>query len=161
MSARHGNTVPMTVSQRMATVRQRNTAPELAFQRELRSLGIRFHAHPRGLSGTPDVILPKSRVAVFVHGCFWHRHRGCPRASTPKSNPHFWSVKFADNVRRDARNVRTLRSEGWSVCTVWECKLKANASREAKRVATIRRLLAARSGRRAMLTESDGPPGSP
>jgi DNA mismatch endonuclease (patch repair protein) len=154
VSLRDVDPVPMTVSQRMAAVRQRNTAPELAFRRELRRLGIRFRIHARGLSGTPDVVLPDSRVAVFVHGCFWHRHRGCARASTPKSNAVFWSKKFVDNVRRDARNARELRSAGWIVCTVWECKLKANASIEAKRVATVRRSLAARSGRRVVLREA-------
>jgi DNA mismatch endonuclease (patch repair protein) len=123
----------------MATVRQRDTAPELAFRRELRRLGIRFRLHARALPGTPDVVLPDCRVAVFVHGCFWHRHRGCPRASTPKSNAEFWSVKFDDNVRRDARNVRKLRAEGWAVRTVWECKLKVNAKAEAKRAVAARR----------------------
>jgi DNA mismatch endonuclease (patch repair protein) len=137
----------------MAAVRQRNSAPELALRRELRQRGINFRLHVRGLSGTPDVVLPRFRVAVFVHGCFWHRHRGCARASTPKSNAAFWSTKFANNIRRDARCARKLRSEGWIVCTVWECKIELNAAREAIRVATARKSLDARSHRRALDAE--------
>lgn len=137
----------------MAAVRQRNTAPELSFRHELRLLRVRFRLHRRDLEGTPDVVLPKSRVAVFVHGCFWHRHPNCPRASSPKRNRAFWLAKFAANVRRDARNARRLRADGWIVCTVWECRLATNAAAEAKRVAKAREVLTHRTESRRRESE--------
>jgi DNA mismatch endonuclease (patch repair protein) len=121
----------------MGAVRRRNTEPELAFRKELRRLGVQFRIHDHALPGTPDVVLPERRLAIFVHGCFWHRHRDCPRSTMPKSNRQFWLVKFRGNLSRDARKARQLRAAGWSVCTVWACRLERAAAAEAKRVLRV------------------------
>lgn len=128
-----------TVSRRMAAVRQRNTDPEMVLRRELSRIGVRFRVHDGSLPGTPDIVLRGRRVAIFVHGCFWHRHRNCRLATLPKSNVEFWSTKLRENVRRDARNARLLRSVGWTVCTVWECRLRQRALAEARRVSACLR----------------------
>lgn len=133
------------VSRRMAAVRHTDTAPEIALRRALINLGVQFRVHDGSLPGTPDVVLPGRRVVVFVHGCFWHRHRGCSRATLPKSNLAFWSEKFLHNVRRDARKTRLLRSAGWGVYTVWQCRIEENAAREARRVSIGKRLRNGRS----------------
>lgn len=91
--------------------------------RALRALDIRFRRYPAALRGRPDFVLPERRVVLFVHGCFWHRHRGCPKAATPSTRSAFWQKKFAENVARDRRVVAWLRRHGWSVRTLWECQL--------------------------------------
>lgn len=106
----------------VSRVRSRDTQPELAVRSALRTMGLRPLATETGLPSKPDAVLNASRTAVFVHGCFWHRHQGCRFAYTPKSNVHFWTTKFAANVRRDARVARKLRRLGWRVITVWECQ---------------------------------------
>ena len=103
-------------------IRGKDTKPELLIRSYLHRAGLRFRLHARGMTGSPDVVLPGRRVAVFVHGCFWHRHVGCSKASVPKSNVAFWRAKFAENVRRDRRTTRALRRDGWRVLTVWECQ---------------------------------------
>src|SRR5262249_46487377 len=102
----------------------------------LRELGIRFQENRRHLPGSPDLVARVPKRAVFVHGCFWHRHRGCKAATTPKSNRRFWAEKFVLNVRRDRRNVRRLRLLGYRVLTLWECKVKktANTTRTTRRL---------------------------
>lgn len=106
----------------MARVGQKHTAPELAVRKLLRQLGYRYRLHGRGLPGTPDVRLPARRKIIFVHGCYWHRHRGCPRTTTPKTRAAFWNAKFEANIRRDRRNIRALKKLGWDVLVVWECE---------------------------------------
>lgn len=108
----------------MARVRQRHSAPELAVRRLLRDLGASYRLHPKHLPGTPDVIVPRNKCAIFVHGCFWHRHRSCVKASTPKTRTAFWTEKFAQNVARDAQKTRALCKLGWSVMTIWECQCR-------------------------------------
>ena len=108
----------------MAKIGSRNTGPELAVRRILHAMGFRFRLHRRGLPGTPDIVLPGRRKAVFVHGCFWHGHHGCPRARVPRTNHSYWSAKIQRNRRRDASSVRALRRAGWSVAVVWECRLR-------------------------------------
>jgi len=108
----------------MARVRQRQSKPELAAQRALCRLGIRFRLHSRQLPGTPDIVVPTANCAIFVHGCFWHRHEGCSKATIPKTRVLFWTDKFTRNVARDARKTRQLRKLGWRVITVWECQCK-------------------------------------
>jgi DNA mismatch endonuclease (patch repair protein) len=132
----------------MAAVRRRNTHPEMALRRALRGIGVPYRVHDRRLRGTPDIVLDEPHVAIFVHGCFWHRHRGCRYATVPKSNVAFWSAKFEDNVRRDARTARALRAAGWRVCTVWECRLKQGGLAEAQRVAVATERRSLRTGKR-------------
>lgn len=108
----------------MRAVGQKNTAPEMVVRRTLHALGLRFRLHRKDFPGTPDIVLPKYRTVVFVHGCFWHRHEGCRRATVPKTRTEFWVGKFEKNVERDRRNEALLVSAGWKVVTVWECETK-------------------------------------
>jgi DNA mismatch endonuclease, patch repair protein len=106
----------------MRAVGREDTTPELSVRRIAHKLGFRFRLHRKDLPGSPDIIFPKHRLCLFVHGCFWHRHHGCRKATTPKSNAAFWMDKFARNVERDARKVKALRALGWKVAVVWECQ---------------------------------------
>lgn len=108
----------------MAKVRGSNTKPELMVRRVAHRLGYRFRLHRRDLPGTPDIVFPKHRLALFIHGCFWHRHEGCKRASTPSTNTTFWEKKFDRNVDRDAVAARALESAGWRVLVIWECEAR-------------------------------------
>jgi DNA mismatch endonuclease (patch repair protein) len=108
----------------MKRVRRANTTPELAVRKVLHAAGFRYRLHPGGMPGRPDLILPKYRIVVRVNGCFWHRHPGCSKASTPKSRPDFWAEKFRQNVSRDARIEAELEALGWRVVTVWECQTR-------------------------------------
>lgn len=108
----------------MSRVGGKNTAPEILVRKVAHSLGLRFRLHRKQLPGTPDLVFPRWRTAIFVHGCFWHRHPGCMKASTPKSRTEYWQEKFEANVRRDHKNVALLRKQGWLVLTVWECETK-------------------------------------
>ncbi|ABE63300.1 T/G mismatch-specific endonuclease [Nitrobacter hamburgensis X14] len=108
----------------MSRVGGKNTTPEIVVRKVAHSLGLRFRLHRKQLPGTPDLVFPKWRTAIFVHGCFWHRHPGCAKASTPKSRTEYWQDKFETNVRRDKKNVALLRKQGWLVLTVWECETK-------------------------------------
>ncbi len=108
----------------MGRVRGRDTKPELLVRRWLHGRGLRFRLHRADLPGKPDIVLPRHRTVVFVHGCFWHSHPGCKRAALPAANREYWEAKIARNVRRDRRNARALRAAGWSVITLWECKIR-------------------------------------
>ena len=110
-------------SRRMSTVRQRNTAPEQSVQRCLSTLGCDFDVHVKELPGTPDIVFRGEKKAIFVHGCYWHRHAKCKHASMPKTNVQFWKEKFAANVRRDKRTIESLQGQGWSVLVVWSCEV--------------------------------------
>jgi len=110
----------------MAAVPQRGSKPEMTVRRLVHGMGYRYRLHVRGLSGTPDLVFPRLRKIVFVHGCFWHRHN-CTLATTPGTNTCFWRNKFAANVARDSRNMRDLRAEGWSVFIVWQCETRDTA----------------------------------
>lgn len=109
-------------SERMARVRSKNTTPELRVRRAAHRLGYRFRLHRSDLPGSPDLVFPGRRKAIFVHGCFWHRHARCKRTRTPKSRVDFWLTKFEANVRRDRQVRAQLRRAGWSVLVVWECE---------------------------------------
>jgi DNA mismatch endonuclease (patch repair protein) len=111
----------------MSRIRGRDTKPEVAVRSLFHRAGFRFRLHRKDLPGRPDVVLAKWGVAVFVHGCFWHRHPGCRFAYTPKSNRAFWSRKFIDNMERDKQNQRALRKSGWKVLVVWECQVARSA----------------------------------
>lgn len=106
----------------MSRIRGRDTEPEMAVRSFLHGEGLRFRLHHAGLPGRPDLVLPRSRTAVFVHGCFWHRHSQCRFAYTPKSNLARWEQKFADNIARDKRVLRALRLLGWRTVVIWECQ---------------------------------------
>src|SRR5258708_28392236 len=108
----------------MRSVSTKNSGPELRVRRALHSAGFRFRLHDKRLPGTPDIVLKSRHIAIFVQGCFWHRHEGCRYASTPKTRQKFWSAKFARNVARDVENKRDLEALGWRVIEVWECDLK-------------------------------------
>ena len=90
----------------------------------LRSVGIRYSLNDKRLPGRPDIVVPSARTAVFVHGCYWHRHEACPLTTTPKSNSEFWARKFEGNVARDRRKEQALRELGWTVEVVWECEIE-------------------------------------
>jgi DNA mismatch endonuclease, patch repair protein len=109
-------------SARMAGVRQKDTAAELAVRRELTTLGHRYRVRNRDLPGSPDIANRARRWIVFVHGCFWHRHQGCTRTTTPTRNRRFWEQKFVANIARDRRAVRALKRRGYRVLVVWECQ---------------------------------------
>jgi len=108
----------------MARVRQRGTKPELVVGSLLRGLGVAYRLNARGLAGSPDFSNRRRKWAVYVHGCFWHRHTGCKHATVPKANEAFWLDKFATNRRRDAKAIRSLRREGFRVMIVWECETR-------------------------------------
>lgn len=111
-------------SRLMGRVRQKGTTPELAVREIVCRLGIAYTANVKGLPGSPDIVDFLSKRAVYVHGCFWHRHSRCAACTTPKRNLAFWNEKFEKNLRRDARKTRQLRRSGFRVLTVWECQLK-------------------------------------
>ncbi|MER2218892.1 very short patch repair endonuclease [Methylobacterium brachiatum] len=114
--------VPAARSALMSRVRGANTKPELVVRRAVHALGYRFRLHRRDLPGSPDLVFPRLRLALFVHGCFWHRHQGCRRTTTPKTRVEFWANKFEANVRRDERVVAELQALGWRCETIWECE---------------------------------------
>ena len=111
-------------SRNMSRIRGRDTKPELVVRRTAHKLGFRFRLYRKDLPGTPDLIFPKHRLAVFVHGCYWHRHNGCRFAYSPKSRVEFWTKKFEQNVERDSRNQTALRDLGWRVLVIWECETR-------------------------------------
>jgi len=112
-----------TRSRMMAGIRGRNTKPERILRRALHARGFRYRLHAKNVAGRPDLVLPKYRAVVFVHGCFWHRHEGCRYATTPATRPEFWQAKFSANVARDITVRDSLLESGWRVATVWECAL--------------------------------------
>lgn len=108
----------------MSKVLSENTTAELLVRKAAHALGLRYRLHRRDLPGTPDLVFPQYRVALFVHGCFWHRHPGCNKATTPKSHVRFWLEKFERNVERDKRVNSALRRLGWHPKIIWECETK-------------------------------------
>ena len=108
----------------MARVRSKDTAPELMVRRYLHSKGLRYSLQRSDLPGKPDLVFPSKRVALFVHGCFWHQHSGCRAASLPKTRTDFWRDKLGANVQRDRRVQEQLRDEGWLPLVIWECEIK-------------------------------------
>ncbi len=114
----------------MAGIRGKDTKPELLVRRYLHRHGFRYRLHAKKLPGHPDIVLAKYQAAIFVHGCFWHRHPGCKYAYEPKTRQDFWQRKFDRNVERDQEVRQALIDAGWRVMVVWECGLKTNAARD-------------------------------
>ena len=114
----------MSRSDIMRAVKRAHTAPEIIVRQELHALGLRFRLHRRDLPGSPDIVLPRLRTVIFVHGCFWHRHSDCRYATTPKTRQEYWLPKFAANIERDVRKEAQLQALGWRVLLVWECETK-------------------------------------
>lgn len=131
----------------MSRIGSKNTEPELLVRSILHELGYRFRLHVRSLPGTPDIVLPRWQAAIFVDGCFWHRHQGCKYAYTPKTRLSFWKAKFQQNIQRDKRTAQALRSLGWSAYVIWECETRdSNALK--------RRLMAVFKKQREILRKS-------
>ncbi|WP_041440637.1 very short patch repair endonuclease [Syntrophobacter fumaroxidans] len=108
----------------MSRIHGTNTKPELEVRRRLHSMGFRFRLHCSKLPGKPDIVLPKHKKAIFVHGCFWHGHQGCKRSKPPSSNVQFWTAKIAKTVERDRNNRKALVELGWQALTIWSCEIK-------------------------------------
>ena len=108
----------------MSRIGPKHSKAEVTLRRLIHGLGYRFRLHVRDLPGCPDVVLPGRRKVIFLHGCFWHRHHGCSRASNPKSRLEYWLPKFERTVARDAKNQEQLADLGWDVMVVWECETK-------------------------------------
>jgi len=129
---RPANEPPLTRSQVMARVRSSDTGPERRVRAALWAEGLRYRLNDKKLPGRPDLVFPSRRIVVFVHGCFWHRHPGCPSTRTPRTRVDFWEAKFAENTARDARVEAELRALGRRVIVVWECE-----TRDPERLAAI------------------------
>jgi len=120
----------------MGKVRAKDTSPELEVRRLVHRMGFRFRLYESSLPGTPDLVLKRHRAVIFVHGCFWHRHPRCRKATTPAANAEFWRAKFVANQTRDKRHECKLKRLEWKVLVVWECELK-NLERLARRIAEL------------------------
>ena len=105
----------------MAAIKSKDTKPEIAVRKLLHSLGYRFRLHRKDLPGSPDIVLPKYKTVIFVHGCFWHRHENCKYATTPKTRVEFWENKFKANVKRDLEIQEKIKNIGWQSLVIWEC----------------------------------------
>jgi DNA mismatch endonuclease (patch repair protein) len=119
---------PATRSRMMAGIKGKNSAPEMRVRSLLLAAGFRYRLHRRDLPGTPDIVMPGRKVAIFVHGCFWHAHEGCKYAKLPATRPEFWASKLRINVERDQRAVEQLMADGWRVLCVWECATRSHES---------------------------------
>jgi DNA mismatch endonuclease (patch repair protein) len=111
-------------SANMRANRSKDTSPELRLRKALHTRGLRYRLHVKELPGKPDIVLPSRQTVVFVHGCFWHQHRGCKLANIPRQRVDYWGPKLARNVERDATHQRALEASGWRVVTVWECQTR-------------------------------------
>ena len=111
-------------SRNMSAIKSKNTKPEIAVRKLLHSMGYRFRLHRKDLPGSPDIVLPKYKKVIFVHGCFWHRHENCKYASTPKTRQEFWENKFKANVKRDLEIQEKIKNIGWKSVVIWECETK-------------------------------------
>ena len=111
-------------SRNMSAIKSKNTKPEIAVRKLLHSMGYRFRLHRKDLPGSPDIVLPKYKTVIFVHGCFWHRHENCKYASIPKTRKEFWESKFKANVKRDLEIQEKIKNIGWQSVVVWECEIK-------------------------------------
>ena len=118
------NKISEARSRNMSAIKSKNTKPEIIVRKLLHSMGYRFRLHKKDLPGSPDIVLPKYKTVIFVHGCFWHRHHNCKFATTPKTRTEFWENKFKENIERDIRNQNKLQNLGWKSRIIWECEIK-------------------------------------
>lgn len=123
---------PRRRSEMMSRIRSKDTLPEKLVRGVAHSLGLRFRLHRKDLPGSPDLVFPRWRLVLFVHGCFWHRHQGCTLAAIPKTRPEFWQKKFEMNVARDRKVVEKLLELGWRVETIWECETRNSDAIESR-----------------------------
>lgn len=130
------NLTPEKRSWNMSMVKSKDTKPEMRVRKKMHALGYRFRLHDKKLPGHPDIILKKYKTVIFVHGCFWHRHPGCPNTRAPKSRIDYWEEKFAKNIERDRKIWSELISMGWNVGVIWECETK-DENQLACRIMTI------------------------
>lgn len=117
-----------TRSRMMAGIQSRDTKPELLVRKYLHGRGLRYRLHAKELPGKPDLVFPKYRTVVFVHGCFWHQHASCKYAVQPQTRSEFWGQKLSENVKRDSYQIEALKEMGWRVIVVWECELRDEAA---------------------------------
>lgn len=118
-------------SRTMRAVKSKDTRPELTVRRFLHAAGLRYRLHDRRLPGVPDLVFPGRRVVLFVHGCFWHQHRGCSSSARPQSRTDYWTRKLDENIARDARHSTALSAAGWKVLVIWECETRHREALEA------------------------------
>ena len=111
-------------SRNMSAIKSKNTKPEIKVRKILHSMGYRFRLHSKNLPGSPDIVLPKHKTVIFVHGCFWHRHENCKYASTPKTRKEFWNKKFTENKKRDSEIQEKIKILDWRSVVIWECETK-------------------------------------
>ena len=111
-------------SRNMSAIKSKNTKPEIKVRKVLHSMGYRFRLHSKDLPGSPDIVLPKYKTVIFVHGCFWHRHKDCKYATTPKTRQDFWNKKFTTNIERDLEIHEKIKNLNWRSVVIWECETK-------------------------------------
>lgn len=117
----------MTKKQRsycMSRIKSKDTKPEIIVRKALSSLGVKYRLHSKKLPGTPDIVIPKAKTAIFINGCFWHQHKGCKKIIIPKSNRGYWKNKLVRNVEKQKKDTAILRKNGWKVVKIWECEAK-------------------------------------
>ena len=110
------------ISRNISAIKSKNTKPEIKVRKLLHSMGYRFRLHSKDLPGSPDIVLPKYKTVIFVHGCFWHRHENCKYASTPKTRKEFWNKKFTENKKRDSEIQEKIKILDWRSVVIWECE---------------------------------------
>ncbi len=123
-------------SEVMSRIRGKNTKPEMILRSQLFKQGFRFRVHQKDLPGKPDIVLPKYRTVIFVHGCFWHYHKDCREGRIPSTNSKFWTEKLQRNISKDEANIKALRKDKWKVQVIWECDIEKNLEKTMKKLIT-------------------------
>lgn len=121
----------------MAKIRSKNTKPEIVLRSLLHKKGFRFRIHRKNLPGKPDIVFPAKKLAVYVHGCFWHLHANCRDGTIPKSNTEFWNKKLSANVERDNKHLKNIRLLNWKAIVIWECEIEKQPTRVLKKICKI------------------------
>lgn len=134
-----GARVSITRSENMRRIRSRDTTPELTLRAALHRSGLRYRLHDSDLIGSPDIVFRTKKVAIFVHGCFWHTHPSCPRATIPATNCAYWSTKLERNRLRDLRVQSELRAQGWQLLVAWECEIRRDCNSVVRRARELLR----------------------